>query len=61
MKKIIMIQEKKSFKRPLLKCIKLHVFSVKLSSYFFLLNAKDVWILKKPYRTKIKVFHLDKI
>ncbi len=45
MKKIIMIKEKKNFERWSLKCIKLQVsniFSVKLSSFFFLIFKKCI-------------------
>jgi hypothetical protein len=63
MKKIIMIKEKKNFKRPLLKCIKLQVSNVFLVKFFLkiLENVKDVYILEKSSKMKFKVFHLDKI
>jgi len=64
MKKKIMIQGKKNFERPLLKCIKLqvsNVFLVKLSRCFFLKNVTNVYILEKSSIMKLKVFHLDKV
>jgi hypothetical protein len=62
MRKIIMIFKKTNFKTSLLKCIKLqdsNAFSVKLNSYFFLKNIKDVYILENPFKLKFNFFHLN--
>jgi hypothetical protein len=40
---------------------KTYVFLVKLGSYFFLNNVKDVYVLEKNSRMKFNFFHVDKI